>query len=276
MSERAWMFARYAALSLFAVPWVLVPMWLVISASLKSPAEAADLNLALPQVWYLAENYLTVLDRGNYFGALGNSLLVSLPTIAAVVLLGAAAAWGFGRSRSPLMHAGYLLIIMSILVPPSLLPSIYLLRSLNLDGTTFGYILVLIATRMGILVFLATGFIRSMPVDLEEAALIDGASRLQIFRIIILPLLAPVLFVGGIMLIIGVWSDFFFATFLLPKAGQATLPLALYSFATSSTQSFRWNLVFAHVILSSLPLIIMYFFVQRQVIGGLTEGAIKG
>jgi raffinose/stachyose/melibiose transport system permease protein len=125
-------------------------------------------------------------------------------------------------------------------------------------------------------VFLATGFVRATPTDIEDAACMDGANRLQIFFLIMLPLMAPVLFVGSVILLISVWGDFFFATFLLPGTARATLPLALYSFATSSVQSFRWNLVFAHVVASSLPLIIAYAFVQRRVIGGLTEGALKG
>ncbi|MEQ8697731.1 MAG: carbohydrate ABC transporter permease, partial [Bauldia litoralis] len=88
--------------------------------------------------------------------------------------------------------------------------------------------------------------------------------------------LTPVLFFRSIILVITVWGDFFFATFLLPGSQRATLPLALYSFATSSVQSFRWNLVFAHVVLSSLPLIVAYVFLQRRIVGGLTEGALKG
>ncbi len=204
------------------------------------------------------------------------SLLVSIPTIVAVVLIGAAAAWGFGRSRSKVMQFGYYVIALSILIPPSLIPTIYLLRDLRLDGSTLGYILVLIGTRMGVVVFLATGFVRATPTDIEDAACMDGANRLQIFFLIMLPLLAPVLFVGSVILLISVWGDFFFATFLLPGTARATLPLALYSFATSSVQSFRWNLVFAHVVMSSLPLIIAYAFIQRRVISGLTEGALKG
>ena len=217
-----------------------------------------------------------MLVQGNYPGALANSLLVSVPTILAVVLIGAAAAWGFGRSRSKLMQFGYYVIALSILIPPSLIPTIYVLRDLHLDGTTLGYILVLVGTRMGVVVFLATGFVRATPTDIEDAACMDGANRLQIFFLIMLPLLAPVLFVGSVILLITVWGDFFFATFLLPGPTRATLPLALYSFATSSVQSFRWNLVFAHVVLSSLPLVIAYVFIQRRVIGGLTEGALKG
>ena len=275
-ASRPWTVARYAGLSIFAIPWIVVPIWLVLVNSFKQAGEAAALDLSLPSVWSLVDNYATVLVQGNYLGALANSLLVSIPTILAVVLIGAAAAWGFGRSRSKLMQFGYYVIALSILIPPSLIPTIYVLRDLHLDGTTLGYILVLVGTRMGVVVFLATGFVRATPTDIEDAACMDGANRLQIFFLIMLPLLAPVLFVGSVILLITVWGDFFFATFLLPGPTRATLPLALYSFATSSVQSFRWNLVFAHVVLSSLPLVIAYVFIQRRVIGGLTEGALKG
>jgi len=273
---RSWALARYAVLTLFAIPWIVVPIWMVLVNSFKQAGEAASLDLTLPSAWSFVDNYSTVLVQGNYLRALANSLLVSVPTIAAVVLIGAAAAWGFGRSRSKLMQFGYYVIALSILIPPSLIPTIYLLRDLSLDGTTLGYILVLVGTRMGVVVFLATGFVRATPTDIEDAACMDGANRLQIFFLIMLPLLAPVLFVGSVILVISVWGDFFFATFLLPGTARATLPLALYSFATSSVQSFRWNLVFAHVVLSSLPLVIAYAFIQRRVIGGLTEGALKG
>jgi raffinose/stachyose/melibiose transport system permease protein len=275
-ASRSWTLARYAGLSIFAIPWIVVPIWLVLVNSFKQAGEAAALDLSLPSVWSFVDNYATVLVQGNYLGALANSLLVSIPTILAVVLIGAAAAWGFGRSRSKLMQFGYYVIALSILIPPSLIPTIYVLRDLRLDGSTLGYILVLVGTRMGVVVFLATGFVRTTRTDIEDAACMDGANRLQIFFLIMLPLLAPVLFVGSVILLITVWGDFFFATFLLPGPTRATLPLALYSFATSSVQSFRWNLVFAHVVLSSLPLVIAYVFIQRRVIGGLTEGALKG
>lgn len=267
---------RYGLLTLFAMAWVGVPIWLVIVNSFKTAGEAARLSLALPSSWAAAENYRTAIVDGDYFHALLNSLIIAVPTILVVVLVGAAAAWAFGRSTSRVMQGVFYVVTLSILIPPSLIPTIYLLRDISLQGTTFGYILVLIGTRMGILVFLATGFIRNMPVDLENAAAIDGANSIQVFVRIILPLLSPVLFVGSIILFIGVWSDFFFATFLIPSQDQHTLPLALYSFATSSVSSFRWNLVFAHVVLTSLPLLVAFVFLQKRVIGGLTEGALKG
>lgn len=267
---------RYVALSLFALPWILVPLWMVLVNSFKPAGEAALLSLSLPEEWEAFANYAAVFTQGNYLKALGNSLLVSIPTIIAVVLIGAAAAWAFGRSKGRGLQFAFYAIALSMLMPPTLIPTIYLLRELGLNGTTLGYILVLIGTRMGVVVFLATGFVRSMPEDLEAAAAIDGANKFQVFVQIILPLLAPVLFVGGVILIITVWGDFFFAQFLLPGTDRQTLPLSLYTFANSSAQTLRWNLVFAHVAMTGLPLLIAFIFAQRRVIGGLTEGALKG
>jgi raffinose/stachyose/melibiose transport system permease protein len=267
---------RYTALALFAIPWVGVPLWMMLVNSFKPPGEAAALDLSLPIVWAAVENFSAVFEQGNYWQALGNSLLVSIPTIIVVCLIGASASWAFGRSRSKVMQFAFYAIALSMLMPATLIPTVFLLREMQLDGTTLGYVLVLIGTRMGIVVFLATGFVRSMPEDLESAAAIDGASRLQVFIQIILPLLSPVLFVGGVILVITVWGDFFFAQFLIPGSGRATLPLSLYSFANSSAQSLRWNLVFAHVLLSGLPLMLAFVFAQKRVIGGLTEGALKG
>ncbi|WP_307368317.1 carbohydrate ABC transporter permease [Microbacterium sp. W4I4] len=246
--------------------------------SFKPLNEATQLKLTLPEKWAFLENYAYVIEKGNYATGLTNSLVIVVPTMAAVVLLGALTAWAFARSKSMTMKVAYNVTVLSILLPPALLPTIFLLENIGLGGTTAGYILVTIATRLGIMVFLATGFLRAFPQDLEEAAQIDGASRLGTFWHVVLPLLSPVLFVGSILLVIGVWNEFFFASFLLPTEGQATLPLALFRFSVASAEfaSMRWNLIFAHVVLTSIPLILVYLIVQKKVLSGLTEGAIKG
>lgn len=267
---------RLVLVGIFAIPWIVVPLWLVLVSSFKTPGEAARLQLTLPAEWAIVENYTAVFTQGGYGKALVNSLLVSVPTIIVVVLVGAAAAWAFGRSRRVSMQTVFYAIALSMLVPPTLIPTIYLLREIGLNGSMLGYVLVMIGTRMGVLVFLATGFVRNMPVDLEAAAEIDGANRLQVFFQIILPLLSPVLFVGGIFILVTVWGDFFFAQFLIPGTATQTLPLSLYSFASSSAQTLRWNLVFAHVAMTGLPLLIAFILAQRKVIGGLSEGAVKG
>lgn len=267
---------KYVLLTAFAVPWVLVPIWLVVVNSAKPAGEAAELSLALPREWALAENYATVFERGGYLTGLANSLMIAVPVVVAVVLLGAAAAWAFGRSRSRWLQGAYFMMGLSVLIPPSIIPTVYLLRTLSLDGTSLGYLLTMAGCRMGIVVFLATGFVRAFPRDLEDAAAIDGASQAQVFARILLPLLRPVLFVGAVILIINVWNDFFFALFLLHGTQNATLPLTLFRFASGTLQSLNWNLVFAHVLLTTLPLVAVYVVAQKRVLAGLTEGALKG
>jgi raffinose/stachyose/melibiose transport system permease protein len=269
---------RYVALGLFAIPWVVVPAWLMIVSSFKTRAEATELSLSIPRRWNIVENYRTVFSVGGYPGALRNSVLIVLPTILVVIFVGSFTAWAFARSRSIGMKVAYNVTVLSILLPAALLPTIYLLDTLGMRGTRLGYILVTIGMRLGLVIFLATGFLRAFPRDMEEAAAIDGANRAQIYRFIVVPMLSPVLFVGAVLLVIGVWNEFFFASFLLPKPDQATLPIALYRFATAGTTqvTYQWQLIFAHVVMTSLPLIAVYLIAQRRVLAGLTEGGVKG
>lgn len=267
---------RYIGLGLFAIPWILLPFWMVLVNSLKTEGEASELSAAWPRTWAAAENFATVLDQGTYLVGLRNSLLIAVPTILAILLLGSMAAWTYARSSSFSLRFAYFATILSIVLPPAIIPTLFVLQKFSLDGERLGYILVLIATRLGIVVFLTTGFIRAIPRDMEEAAELDGATHWQIYRHVILPMIAPVLVVSGVILIINVWNDFYYALFMLQGVSNNTLPLTLYQFASNSMTTVRWNLVFAHVLLTSLPLIIAYIFLQRRVVAGLTEGGVKG
>lgn len=268
--------ARLAALTIFGLLWIVLPLWFLLVNSFKTEGDASVLSLSWPKHWNFVNNYLTVINQGSYFRGLSNSLIVAVPTIIAVLLLGSMAAWIYARSNRRSLKFAYYSSIMSILIPPGVIPTVYLLTQLHLNGSRPGYMLALAGTRLGIVIFMTTGFIRSISPDIEHAAYIDGASRVQVYRYIILPMITPVLFVGAVFLAISVWNEFFLSIYLLPGQGQAPLPLTLYQFASASQYSLRWNLVFAHVILSNLPLLIMYVIFQRRVIGGLTEGALNG
>lgn len=267
---------KYALIVMFAIPWVVVPLWLLVVNSFKTPGEAGLLTLSLPTEWALVENYGAVITAGNYAVGLRNSLLVAIPTIAVVLLFGAMASWAYARSTFRSTQVWFFITSLSILLPPAVIPTIYVLTAMQLDGSVAGYALMMMGTRMGLVVFLTTGFVRALPVEMEEAAAIDGASRTRIFFSILLPLLTPILFVGGVLLVITVWNDFFFGVLLLKTSANATLPLTLYSVASSGQFGTNWNLVFAHVVMASLPLILVYLLAQRRVLAGLTEGGLKG
>ena len=267
---------RYVLLAVFAVPWVAVPFWLLLVNSFKSEGGASVLSMGLPRTWHALSNYATVLTAGQYLTGLKNSAMLAIPSILAVLFFGSMAAWAYARSPSRSLRFGYYSAALSIVLPPAIIPTVYILTRLGLNGTQAGYILAMVGTRLGIVIFLATGFVRALPADFEEAAQIDGASKWRIYWSVILPLLSPLLFTSAVLLVISVWNDFFFALFLLQGSGSATLPLTLYNFATSSVHGMAWNLVFAQVVLSSLPLLIVYLVLQRRVLSGLTEGGAVG
>jgi len=267
---------KYLAVGLFAIPWVAVPFWVMLVNSFKNPTEAAELSLDLPTQWYLLENYTKVFISGNYLTGLRNSLLITVPTIAATLLLGAMAAWAYGRSTRRSAQFFFYLSCLSILLPPAVIPTIVVLNTVHLSGSIVGYVLMQVGTKLGLIIFLLTGFVRGFPQELEEAASIDGASRRRIFVSIMLPLLRPTMFVGAVLLVIQVWNDFFYALLLLKGTTNQTLPLALNAFAAAGQYGINWNLVFAHVVMSSLPLIVFYLVAQRRVLAGLTEGGLKG
>jgi raffinose/stachyose/melibiose transport system permease protein len=270
---------KVSVLVVVSIPWIFVPLWLLLVNSFKPYTEAASLTLSLPRHWAILSNYGTALHQWGFLAALKNSAIVVIPTMLVVVFCGSLAAWAFARSRSMTMKVVFNISVLSILLPPAVLPTIYLLEKFHLQATLWGYTLAMMGTRMGIVIFLTTGFLRSFPRSLEDAAAIDGANRLQTYRRIILPLLRPVLLVGGVILIISVWNEFFFALFLLGGSNQSTLPLALYQHAASSATNqvtYLWNLIFADVVLTSLPVLVIYLFVNRRLISGLSEGALKG
>ncbi len=267
---------RYTLLSLFALPWIVLPLWMLAINSFKTEGEASTPTLGLPTTWVAIQNYATVFTEGNYLTGLRNSLLIAVPAILLTLLLGSMAAWAYARTRSVSLKALYYLSALSIILPPAIIPTVFVLTQLGINGTILGYLLTVIGTRLGVVIFFAVGFIRSLPDDFEEAAQLDGASRWRTYWHVILPLLSPVLFTAAVMLVISIWNDFFFALFLLRGAQSATLPLALYQFANSSVYGLRWNLVFANVVLTALPLLITYVFLQRRVLSGLTEGGVTG
>lgn len=284
MSGTTWVTGRrrgsgtitYVVLALIAIPWTVLPLWMLLVNSFKTESESSVPTLALPKTWQIIANYETVFTQGAYLTGLSNSLMVAIPTIAIVLLLGSMAAWGFARSKHGSLRLFYYVMALSIILPPAIVPTVVLVTRLGLTDSVLGYMLALIGTRIGVVVFLATGYIRTLPVDFEEAAEIDGANRWQVYWHVILPLLRPILFTVAVMTMINVWNDFFFALYMLKGPENATLPLTLYNFATAGQYGVRRNLVFAHVVLTSLPLLIAYIVLQRKVLSGLTDGGVTG
>ncbi|WTW24102.1 carbohydrate ABC transporter permease [Streptomyces sp. NBC_00019] len=252
-----------------------IPLWLVAVTSVKPQGEAIKPNLSLPQHMQAAENYQQTFDEGKIVQGFVNSLLVVVPSVVLVLLLGAGAAWVFARRKGRLVGTLYALSISGLLLPPAVITIVMELRQLGLAGTQLGMIAVYTGMYLSTSIFFMTGFIRNLPEELEEAARMDGASPPRVFFQVILPLLRPVIATATIMVMLFAWSDIFYAFFVLGGGEKATLPLNLYQVANAQLYLNNWHLVFAYVVMMSLPMVAVFVIAQRRIVAGITSGAVK-
>lgn len=251
-----------------------VPFWLTVVTAGKDQAEALNPSLALPTKWHLWENLATVTTDGNMVRAFLGSLLIMVPSVVGVLVLGAMASWILGRRKGRAMSFIYAIAISGIVLPPAVVTIVLLLRQMGLAGTASGMIGVYMGMYMSTVIFFVTGFVRTIPNELEEAARVDGAGPVRIFVQIILPLLGPTLATATILICLYIWNDVFYALFVI--GGRIdTLPLNLYKVASAGLYLNNWHLIFSYIILMSLPLLLTFAVMQRRIISGITGGAVK-
>ncbi|WP_129664236.1 carbohydrate ABC transporter permease [Phytoactinopolyspora endophytica] len=251
-----------------------VPLWLVVATAGKSQGEALTPDFSLPTEWHLFGNIAEVWDRGRVPAAFAGSMLVMVPAVFGVLLLGSMGAWVLARRSSRFFAVLYAGAISGIVLPPAVVTIVLLLRQLGLAGSAVGMIGVYMGIYMSTVVFFVTGFIRTIPVQLEEAARVDGAGPAKVFARIILPLLRPVLATATILICLYVWNDVFYAFFVI--GGRIdTLPLNLFQVASAGLYLNNWHLIFTYVVVMSLPLVVVFIVAQRRIISGITSGAVK-
>ncbi len=254
---------------------VMIPLYMLITVALKSPKELTNNLFGLPQlpIW---ENFTNAFRRSNFGQALFNSVIVTATAVAALVLLGASAAYPLARRGTRESRGLYLFFLAGIMVPFQLamLPLYKLMLALNLVNSPLGVICIYTATSLPFTIFLYVGFIKGINRELEEAAMIDGCGKFQMFWVIVFPLLAPVTATVVIVNSIFIWNDLLVALLFLQKREARTIPIATFSFVGQYNSD--WTAIFASVVLSILPMIFMFLLLQRYFIKGLSSGAIKG
>ncbi|MBO3725011.1 carbohydrate ABC transporter permease [Actinomyces bowdenii] len=259
---------------LLAASLVGVPLWTVLVTAGKSQAEALSPDLSLPSRWQLWDNLSEVAVRSEIGPAFLGSLLLLIPSVLAVLVLGSMAAWILARRSSRAAAVVYAIGISGIILPPAVVTLVLLLRQLGLAGSAVGMVCTYTGMYLSTVIFFVTGFVRTVPESLEEAARIDGAGPVRVFLMIILPLLRPVLATATILISLYVWNDVFYALFIV--GGRLdTLPLNLFAVASAGVHLNNWHLIFSYVLLMSLPLIVLFAIFQRSIISGITSGAVK-
>jgi raffinose/stachyose/melibiose transport system permease protein len=272
--KRSGLVQPIAALTLVAVV-IGIPLWLVVVTSGKSQGDALNPSLALPSDgWHFMDNYTRAFTDGRVIQAFLGSASIVVPAVILVLLFGSMASWVLARRSSMMLSTVYAVAISGIVIPPAVITLVLLLRQISLAGTLAGMVLVYVGIYMSTAIFFITGFIRTIPHELEEAARVDGAGPVRIFFTIILPLLRPVLATATILICLYIWNDVFFAFFVI-GGRMDTLPLNLFQVASAGVYLNNWNLIFAYVVQMSIPLLIVFVVAQRRIISGITGGAVK-
>lgn len=265
--------STYAVLVLVVMQTIYPLLW-VLFGSLKSKSEMLN-NIWGPPLSLHFENYVQAWKTAGMASRIVNSVVVTASALALVVLVATPCAYAITRLRFPGRNALLALIVASMLVPPQVMtiPLFTVASDLGLINSRLGVALIYAASVMPLSVFILRGFLLTLPVELEDAARMDGANRLDILLLIMLPLIRPGIALVTIFAFIEIWNDFFLAFLLLRDPAVQTIPLGLVSFFQQYDS--LWNLYFAALMITTLPVIILFTLMQRQFVAGLTAGAVK-
>ncbi|MBB6638029.1 carbohydrate ABC transporter permease [Cohnella thailandensis] len=250
-------------------------LWLLIY-SLKTNEEILSGSFfALPKVaqWV---NYKNALGGGKYWDYLTNSLLVTTVTMACVIVLASLAAFAITRFRWKYGQYVMLLFLLGMMIPlqATLLPIMVIFSNMDILNTRLSLILPYIAFQTPIAVFIMSGFMKTIPTEIEESAIIDGAGVLRIFRSIVLPVSIPPIMTVCILTFINIWNEYVLAATFISKESLKTLPFGVNSFV--SQYSVNYGAIGAFLVLGALPVIIIYFLLAEKITKGMVAGAVKG
>lgn len=265
---------RRALLVSFAVA-VLLPSSIVVLGSFKKDLEIYTKPLALPKQWSLA-NFSRLIHEGNVFVPFKNSLIVTSFSVVLTLLLASMAAYAISRMITVTGKVLFGLFALGLAIPGqvNIIPIYLLFVKLHLTNSLLGLILVNIAVNLPISIFILTTFFRNIPKEMFEVAGIDGASTWRTYRSIALPLSRPAMGATGIFLAVICWNDLLYPLMLITQMDKKTLPLTLIDFRGEYATSY--SMLFTAILVASLPLVLMYVFMQKSFIAGLTAGAVKG
>jgi raffinose/stachyose/melibiose transport system permease protein len=254
----------------------VVPFVFIFLTAAKTQQEAALFQFTWPSQFQLTQNLQAVLAFGDHrmLLALWNSTLLTVSSVALIVLLSALVAYVMQRRADRVAGVVNSVMLAGLIIPPAVVPTIFLLQWVHLYKTLLGLIMVEVAFTMPFATLIFRAFMASIPREIDESAIIDGASPLRVFFSIILPLLRPVIITVIVTSAVGIYNDFVGPLYFLPGAQNVTAPLTLYGFISQFTS--QWNLLFADVVIIAIPPLIMFMFFQRQIVAGMTAGAVKG
>ncbi|MCB9421737.1 MAG: carbohydrate ABC transporter permease [Ardenticatenaceae bacterium] len=254
----------------------IVPFIFILLNAAKTRQEAALLEFSWPSEFQLWENLREVMVFGDNRMALAlwNSTLLTVGSVTLIVLFSALVAFVMQRRSDRLASVVGSFMLAGLIIPPAVVPTVFFLQWIGLYKTLFGMIMVDVAYTMPFAILIFRTFMNNIPRELDESAIIDGASPMRVFFNIILPLLRPAIVTVVVTSSVTIFNDFVGPLYFLPGSENVTAPLTLFSFI--SQFSSQWNLLFADVVIMTIIPFIVFLFFQKQLVAGMIGGAIKG
>ena len=256
----------------------LVPIIIVIINSFKSRIYISSQPLKLPnaETFVALENYISGVTSSDFFSAFLRSLFITVVSVILIVLFASMAAWYIVRSNSKITKGIYYMLVFSMIVPFQMVmyTMTYVTNRANLDNV-FGITFVYLGFGAGLSVFMLCGFIKSIPLEIEEAAMIDGASPIQAFFTVVFPMLKPTAITVAILNTMWIWNDYLLP-YLVLGSDKKTIPVAIQLAMKGAYGSTDYGGFMAMLVLAIVPIIIFYIFCQKYIIKGVVAGAVKG
>ncbi|MBC2579510.1 carbohydrate ABC transporter permease [Clostridium sp. DJ247] len=251
----------------------LSPFYIIIVNSFKTKKELFSSTLALP-IKAILDNYKEAFDRLDFIRSLSHSLFITVVSVGVIIIFTSMAAWMLQRTKTKTSTFIFMLFVASMIIPfqAVMLPLIRVMGKLNL--LNMGGIIFMYLGFMGSLsIFLYHGFLKSIPLELDEAAMLDGCNKFQTFWLIIFPLLKPITITVSILNTVAIWNDYLLPSLVINKPDTLTIPLKTFFFFGEYTK--QWNLALAGLVLNIIPVIIFYFLAQKHIIKSVAAGSIK-
>ncbi len=252
----------------------MIPLLLILFNSLKDKNAASYMNLSLPTLPIPWENFTTVIEKGKLLTSFLNSLTYSFGSVCLCGILAVMASYVLSRNATRLNRMLYMFLVMGITLPVNYVALMRVMIFLHLNNTKLGIILLYAAMQLPFSVFLIHGFVARIPVELDEAAVIDGCGSVKLLFLIVLPLLKPAMATVFVLTFLNTWNEFVSPLYFLSSSEKWPMTLSVYNFFGMYFKD--WNLVCADILLTSLPVILVYLFGQKYIVSGMTAGAVKG
>lgn len=251
----------------------IIPILMMLLGSFKTQGEALALDLSLPSHFEF-QNYVHVIETGSILRGYMNSLIITVFSVVVILVGGATTGILISRRRDKLSKGIYYYFIFGLTATMQTVTTYALILKMGLYGSYVGVILVFVAINLPFAIMTFSSFVKGIPREIDEAAMIDGSGPFTLIFRILIPIMKPITITNLIIAAVGVWNNFMVPLYLMNSSAKMTIPMTVFNFYGLYARS--WNYVFAALTITVLPIVVLYLCLQKYIVEGMTAGAVKG